>query len=124
MKDGGFTLLEVMIALVILAVALAAATRASQMATDSTFTVKQRLIAGWVAENRLAERHASSLKPWPEPGTTDGEATQAGLTFSWQEIISDTPNKAFRRIEVRVYSPRDKDYALATLVGYIANTRS
>ncbi len=113
----GFTLLEVLVALVILAVALAAASRASHMATDSTLIMKQRLLAGWVAENRLAERRATQA--WPQSGVAEGQAAQAGLDFTWQETVASTPNPAFRRIEVKVFGGEDKSYALATLVGYL-----
>lgn len=118
----GFTLLEVLVALVILAIALAAATRTSQMATDSTFIIKQRLIAGWVAENRLARHRA--VRDWPDASVTSGDATQAGLTFTWQETVSDTPNPNFRRIEVKVFSGQDKNYSLAILVSYLVNTKA
>ena len=60
--NSGFTLLEVMVALVILAVALAAAMRASSMSLDSGFALKQRALAGWVAEDRLAGLMAKP--PW------------------------------------------------------------
>jgi len=115
----GFTLLEVLIALVILAVALAAATRASQMATDSTFTLKQRLIGTWIAENRLVELRTSPT-PFPDTGTQTGEVTQAGLPFTWQQTVSDTPNPIFRRVEVKVFAGSKTDYAIATLVGYLS----
>jgi general secretion pathway protein I len=118
----GFTLLEVLVALFILAIALAAATRTSQMATDSTFIIKQRLIAGWVAENRLARHRA--VRDWPDSSVTSGDDIQAGLTFTWQETVADTPNPNFRRIEVKVFSGQDKNYSLATLVSYLVNTKA
>ena len=117
----GFTLVEVLVALVIIAIALAAASRTSQMATDSTFIVKQRLAAGWVAENRLARHRA--VRDWPDPGTSSGEETMGGLNFTWQENVTNTPNVVFRRIEVKIFSGQDQNYSYATLVSYIANTK-
>ena len=117
----GFTLLEVLVALVIIAIALAAASRTSQMATDSTFIVKQRLVAGWVAENHLARHRA--VRDWPDPGTSSGEDIQGGLVFTWQENVTNTPNPLFRRIEVKVFSGQDPNYSLATLVSYVAKTK-
>jgi len=54
----GFTLIEVLVALAILAIALAAAARASSMSISNSDTLKLRLLANWVAQNRLAEHTA------------------------------------------------------------------
>ncbi len=92
----GFTLIEVLVALAILAVALAAASRASLMMADSSSALRERLLAGWVAQNRLAELQAR--RAWPDPGTREGETEQAGLKLVWRETASPTQNRAFRRV--------------------------
>lgn len=116
---AGFTLLEVLVALAILAIALTAAMRASIVTTDSAQSVKQRMLAQWSAENRLAEHVAR--KTWPAPGVLSGETSQAGLALTWEETVSATPNPSFRRIEIKVYQGKDRSYALAQLVGYLSN---
>jgi len=73
---GGFTLIEVLVALAILAVALAAAIRAATVAADGTLDLKEKLLATWVAQNRLAEYAARPV--WPEVGTRQGGADQGG----------------------------------------------
>ncbi len=114
---GGFTLIEILVALAIIAVALGAGMRALGQATDGATLLKQRTLALWVAQNRLA---ASQLAvPWPQPGTDSGTAEQAGAHFAWRASISATPNPAFRRIEIVVVDPALPEYALATLVGYV-----
>lgn len=117
LKVRGFTLLEVLIALAILAIGLAAAMRAIGVATSSSFELKQRLLAQWVAQNRAAELRARSL--WPDPGISEGEAEQAGQTFIWRQNVSATPNPAFRRVEVKVVLHGSLSYSLATLVTYV-----
>lgn len=113
-----FTLIEVLVALAILAVALAAASRASAMLADSSSALRERLLAGWVAQNRLAELQAR--RAWPDAGTREGETEQAGLKLIWRETASPTQNKAFRRIEISVAAAGRGDHALARLTGYLA----
>lgn len=112
----GFTLIEVLVALTILAVALAAAVRSASIAADGTLELKERLLATWVAQNRVAEYAARPL--WPDIGTRAGDAEQGGVAFSWRETVTATPNPLFRRVEVRVYGPRAPERAVATLVGF------
>ncbi|MET0918288.1 MAG: type II secretion system minor pseudopilin GspI [Burkholderiales bacterium] len=116
----GFTLIEVLVALAILAVALAAGVRSTGVAADGTRELKERLVATWVAQNRLAEYAARPL--FPDAGTRQGGAEQAGMQFTWRETVSQTPNPRFRRVEVRVFPTAAPNYAVATLVGYVVRS--
>jgi len=113
----GFTLLETMVALAILAIALAAVMRATGASTNNAETMRMRVLADWVAQNRLAQ-HIARCDFLP-PGIQNGEETQAGIRLIWKEDISVTPNPAFRRIEVSVYAPEDPEYALRHLTGFL-----
>jgi general secretion pathway protein I len=113
----GFTLVEILVALAILAVALAAGMRAVAQAADGATLLKQRTLALWVAQNRLAAAQVAA--PWPAPGAREGEALQAGTRFLWRENVSGTPNPSFRKIEITVADPGIPDYALARVAGYI-----
>jgi len=116
-----FTLIEVLVALAVVAVALAAGMRALAQTADGATSLKMRTLALWVAENRLAQ--AQLADPWPASGTTRGEETQAGARLAWSQTVTDTPNPAFRRIEILVADPGVPDYALARLTGYLGNAR-
>lgn len=109
-------MLEVLIALAILAIAMAAVARASMQMTDSSSALKQRLLANWVADNRLAEHMARS--EWPPVGLKNGVEEQAGLSLRWEENVANTPNVAFRRVEINVYAGAD-EHSLAQIVGYM-----
>jgi general secretion pathway protein I len=119
--ERGFTLVEILVALAIVAVALAAGMRALAQSADGATTLKTRTLARWVAQNRLAVAQLSD--PAPASGTGSGEAVQAGSRFLWRETVTGTPNPAFRKIDIVVSEPSAPDYALAHLVGYFAGTR-
>jgi general secretion pathway protein I len=113
----GFTLLEVLVALAIVAVALSAAVRAGGVSIDSSAQVKERMLASWVAQNRIAE--LSARRAFPALGTTNGDAKQAGRSFTWEQTVGATPNSDFRRVEIRVRAA-GQDHVAASLVGYLA----
>ena len=120
-RERGFTLIEVLVALAIVAVALSAGMRALAQSADGASSLKMRTLALWVAQNRLAQ--AQLADPWPDRGTRAGNESQAGVRFVWRETVTDTPNPAFRTIEIVVGEPGVPDYALARLDGYIGNAR-
>lgn len=113
----GFTLLETLVALAILAIAMGAVMRATGAGTNHAETMRSHLLAGWVAQNRLALHAARG--DWLPVSIQQGEETQAGMRLLWQENISATPNPSFRRIEVSVSSPDDPKYALSKLSGFL-----
>lgn len=117
----GFTLLETLVALAILAIALAAVMRATGAGINHAEAMRMRVLADWVAQNRLALHAARG--DFLSPGMQNGEETQAGVRLMWKEDIGDTPNPAFRRIEVSVYAPDDPEYALRRLTGFLVQQR-
>ena len=76
-----------------------------------------RLIAGWVAENRLAEHRARG--DWLSLGIQRGVAQEAGIEFAWREEVSELPSPAFRRVDVFVYQAPDTARILAHLTGFL-----
>jgi general secretion pathway protein I len=113
----GFTLVEVLVALAIVSIALLSALRAAGQGTANATELRMRLLAGWVAENRLAEHRARS--DWLSPGIQRGAVSEAGIEFAWREEVSELPSPAFRRIDVFVYQAPESTRALAHLTGFL-----
>ena len=118
-KRRGFTLVEVLVALAIVSIALMSALRAAGQGTNNAGELRSRLLAGWVAENRLAEHRA--LAQWLPLGIQRGTAQEGGLDFAWREEVIATPNAAFRRVDVRVFAAGEESHSLAHLAGFIVN---
>lgn len=116
----GFTLVEVLVALAVLAIALAAVLRAMGQAIDATTTLRERHVALWVAQNRLAQHQMS--RAFPAADTKDGETEIGGQKWFWREQVSTTPEPRIRRIEITVSHTADSQNTQARLVGYLRNT--
>ncbi len=124
MRDGprtgsGFTLVEVLVALAIVSIALLAAMRVAGGSTNSASELRSRLLAGWVAQNLLADQRARAQ--WPSPGIQRGTQLQGGIAFPWRQEVISTPNAGFRRVDIRVYSPEGETHSLAHLTGFLVN---
>lgn len=118
----GFTLLESLIAMFILAIAMAAVLRASGASTSHVEAMRTRVLADWVAQNRLAMQTVRG--EYPGAGTEqDGEETQDGVRLLWHEKVNGTPNPAFRRVVITVFSPDDPKHSLRKLVGFLTQYR-
>jgi general secretion pathway protein I len=107
MRMRGFTLLEVLIALVIIGVALAAAMRGAMALTTTAEYTRQKLLAVRTAENRLLELRLSRERL--EPGEQTLPCEQGGVSFTCTQAVKPTPNPFFRRVEVRVFRGDDQE---------------
>jgi len=116
-RRAGFTLVEVLVALAIVSIALLAALRAAGQGTNNAGELRAHMLAGWMAENLIAEHHARG--DWLPLGIRDGAGHQGGAEFAWREEVVATPNAAFRRVEVRVFAAADESRSLARLTGFV-----
>ncbi|MEA3117450.1 MAG: ral secretion pathway protein [Paraburkholderia sp.] len=114
----GFTMIEVLVALAIIAVALAAALRASAMLAADEAALHRRLVAGWSADNALAQLYLS--REWPNIGSRSFDCSQGNQPLTCTARVSATPNPVFRRVEVVVTVPGE-DGVLAQLVTVVPN---
>lgn len=119
LKALGFTLIEVLVALAVIGIAMAAAVRATIGVVDGSIALRRHVAAGWVAQNRLNLYLARN--EFPDVGSGEGNESQAGMDFTWRATVSETPNRAFRRVEIQVFPQGRFDHSDAVLVGFIAN---
>ncbi|CAK0777781.1 general secretion pathway protein I [Gammaproteobacteria bacterium] len=118
---AGFTLLEVLIALAILAISLAAAVKGiSSYANNATY-LRDRTLAHWVAMNQVAEYQLQ--KEWPQIGKREGAATQAGFEWRWRAIVSQTVDKDLRRLDVEVRTHKNDTDAIAIATAFLGRPR-
>lgn len=118
-SSRGFTLVEVLVALAVLAIALVAVLRTMGQAVDTTVALRERNVALWVAQNRLAEHQIR--RDWPAPDTKNGETEIGGERWFWREQVSTTPEPRIRRIEITVRRDTDSPNTQAKLVGFLRN---
>lgn len=115
----GFTLVEVLVAMTIVAVSLLAALRVATQGTQHVGELQARMFAGWVASDRLAEHRARG--EWLPLGVHTGDQQQGNLELGWREEVSATPNGDFRRVDIFVFKPAQPAHYLAHSVGFVVN---
>ncbi|MFC4729612.1 type II secretion system minor pseudopilin GspI [Coralloluteibacterium thermophilus] len=99
-RRRGFSLLEVLVALLVLALAMAALVRTAAGAAAQLADRRERVIAQWVASNAISEvRLAPGL---PARGIRSGEARMAGRDWRWRMTVADTALPGVRRLDVAV----------------------
>jgi general secretion pathway protein I len=112
---NGFTLIEVLIALAVVALALLGLTRTAALEVRDFDALRERTLAGWVAANVLAEARVSGALP--STGTSDGRVELGGHAWRWTRDVSATPDPDIRKIDIRVFAGEAKD-SVANLSGF------
>ena len=114
----GFTLLEVLVALSIAAVGLAAVSRSLYQNIEVADRLDQKMIAGWVAANHLAELQIS--RAYLSGGSTNAEAEMAERQWQIEAEYTPTGDNQIVRVDVTVFEGRVGDMPAASLFGFLA----
>lgn len=113
-RARGFTLLEVLVALVIVGTALGASLRAVGSLAQNSSGLRSAMMATWSAENRLVQVRLS--KDFPEIGKQSFECPQGDLRLICQEEVLASPNPRLRRVEVSVFDSANPERRIIKLV--------
>ena len=117
-RTGGFTLLEVMVAMTVLALTMGAVIKAVGGYTANQAYLRDRTLADWVARNVLVEQQVKDA--WPSVGELKGTAEMGGREWRWIGTVSQTDEQDLRRLDVKI-RPIDAEDSqpIAVLSGFL-----
>lgn len=117
-KKQGFTLIECLVALFIVAVVLASATRAIGIVISDVHDSFVREVATWVADNEYNAYYINS--EFPPAGIVTKKITYAGINFIVIKTVKNTPNQFFHRVEIAVSEANSPHYIIYKTINFIA----
>lgn len=116
-NTGGFTLLEAMVALIIVALGMmAVSTQLNRYVVTASY-IEQKTLASWVATNKVTELSVGNT--WPEVGDSDEEIDFAGRQWQCHIEIAETPVENLRRVDVSVALADDPERVLHKVSGLV-----
>ncbi len=116
-QQGGFTLMEVVVALAILAITMTALVKGVGENASNQAYLEKRTLAQWVAFNRIAQLQLND-KP-RVLGQTSGVDQMAGRDWHWLSALTTTPDPHVYKVTVEVTPAQVDDEAVVTVVGYL-----
>lgn len=118
-RCAGFTLLEVLIALAVLALSMSAVIKSVAEYTNNQSYLRDRTIALWVARNVLVQFQADN--EWPRVGERKGTEEMGNREWRWIGVVSQTEEAELKRLDVKVFpiESDDDDSPLSVLSGFL-----
>ena len=117
-RHRGFTLLEIMVALVILAVGMSALVKAAGGNAANASYLKSKTFAQWVAENLATEYRLKG--EFPAVGRKQGVVTMVDRQWRWQIKVTNTDDNRIRRLDIGVsLDGADTDTPISTLIAFV-----
>jgi len=115
-QSSGFTLIEVMVALTIIAISLGALLNTSGRQANSASYLKQKTIAHWVALNELAQIRIGS--EFPNIGDKKDSTKMANHEWYWIRTTKKTADENTRELTYKVYADKEYQHSLTSLRGH------
>jgi len=117
----GFTLMEILVALAIIAIVLGALVQAAGATAANAGRIRDKTVAQWVAANKLAEMQVSGT--FPDTGSKTGESEMLGQTWYWKTIVQAVEDDDLRRVDIEVRQDEDSDNSIVTVAGFVNSPR-
>lgn len=115
-NSHGFTLIEVMVALTIIAISLGALLNTSGTQANSASYLKQKTLAHWIAVNELTQIRIG--KVFPELGDKKDSTSMANHDWHWIRTTKKTEDENTRQVTFKLYADKDYKKNLTVLIGY------
>lgn len=115
-RNKGFTLIEVMVALAIVGLSLTAIAASMSQMIDAANTMRERTYASWIAQNKIAEIRLSAQAP--TVSTVREDIEYANSEWTWEAVISETGVEELFRVDVSV-SFAGSDDVIRTVTGFV-----
>lgn len=119
--EQGLTLIEVLIALVIISIAMTAVIKTATQNIQSTRYLQEKTIALWVGQQVMNEARADLLHLGKSSGNQRLTTEIFGRDWFWQLDEEETPIKEIKKISVKVFqteSQEEADSPIITLESY------
>ena len=115
-RHRGFTLVEVMVALAIIALSLTAIAAKMSRMIDTSNSMRERTYASWIAQNKITELRLANVIP--EVSTSSGDIDYANQTWRWRAVVSESGIENLFRVDVEVLYA-DGDAVIRKVTGFI-----
>jgi|GEM_PF-499564 len=115
-KSAGFTLIEVMLAMAIFAIAGVALISSADTHFRHLSYIETKMMANWVASNQLVE--ATLDKSWPPKNNKKGKVELAGREWFWLQKVLKTTDQNMKAVSIEVRLDKTKETSLGSLTTY------
>ncbi|MGO2332860.1 MAG: type II secretion system minor pseudopilin GspI [Pseudoalteromonas nigrifaciens] len=116
--NKGFTLLEVLVALSICAMAGIAAMQATSEHIHHLSSIEEQTYASWVAENIMVEQRTKG-EQWEGENGVRGSEVMAGVEWFWRQDIGKTADKDFVKLTINIFSDEKYEHSVYELATYL-----